>query len=121
MTTEEAKVLIKTEYIESFRQWLDDEKNLGDWEYGRKYGYGKGEPHKDNIKGIAVFQKYIFSGRFIQGWVKQGFETKVIWELKKEGFLSYDFYGSSAARARGEQDFYYISQNTAKAIWREMH
>ena len=122
MTTAEAKQAIKDEFIKRFYEWLDDEKNLSDNDFGRKYGWGRGENsslHKDNLKGVACFQKYFFQGRYIQGWEKVGYDRRAIWQLNHEGFLSYQYYSNSQAKALGRTEFYYISQKTAKEIFKE--
>lgn len=121
MTTAEAKSRIKEEFIARYYTWLEDEKNLTDEEFGRKYGWGRGEssPHKDNQKTVGIFQKYFFSGRWIQAWEKAGYEKRTIWQLHDEGFLSYDYHYSSQAKALGKTEFFYISQKTAKEIYKE--
>lgn len=121
MTTAEAKEMIKKEFIEAYYEWLKDEREMPNDDYGRKYGYLKGDnsPHKDNFESVKVFLDYFFSGRYIQGWVRAGYDRETIWALKNEGFLSYKFYGSYQARIRGKSDFYYINQKTARAIYKE--
>lgn len=117
MTTAEAKAMIAKEFIEGFTQWLKDEKEMPESEYGRKYGWGKAkQPHDDSYKSFTVYVDYMFTGRYIQGWNKAGYESRVIYDLHKEGYLSYKYYSNWQARARKQEDFYYINRKTAKAI-----
>lgn len=120
MTTAEAKEMIKAEFIKRFYEWLDDEKNLAPYDYGRKYGWQKGEIlHKDNMKSVLTFQKYMFSGRWLPGWVKEGYDRKIIWALHHEGFLSFAEHYDWMSRQTGKTDFYFISQKTAREIYKE--
>lgn len=120
MTTAEAKAKIGDEFIRRFYEWLDDYDNMPDREYGRKYGWLKNPEveSKDNIKSLIRFQKYIFSGRWLPEWEREGYERNTIWDLNREGFLSYQEYSNWNARATGRTDFYYISQKTAKEIYK---
>ena len=120
MTTAEAKAKIKKEFIERFYQWLDDEKNLSPNDYGWKYGWQKGDVlHQDNLKSVMTFQKYMFSGRWLPDWEKAGYDSRIIWDLNKEGFLSYQMYSNWMARNTGKTDFFFMSQKTAKEIYKE--
>lgn len=121
MTTTEAKKMISEEFLKLYREWLEDYENMGEREYGKKYGWGRNPEIevKDGLKAVVMFQKYVFSGRYIQGWKDAGYDSRVIWELKKDGFLSYQYYSNWEARMRGRQDFLYISQKTAKQIYKE--
>lgn len=116
MTTKEASELIKDEFMKRYSEWMADRFTLGDYEYGRKYGWQKSETLmtlKDSIKAIVFFQKYIFSGRTVEGWKRSGIENKAVWALCREGFLSV-----SEGNYR-KPTFYYITQKTAKDIWKE--
>ena len=108
-----AKERIKAEFIRRYYEWLDDEKNLSDHDYGWKYGWKKGDqPHKDNQKSVVVFQSYMFSAyRLADEWEKAGFNRRDIWQLASEGFLS--------ERMHKWKTYYYISQRTAKEIYKE--
>lgn len=121
MTSAEAKEMIKKEFIETYHEWLKDEREMPDDDYGRKYGWLKSPdgPHKDNFESVKVFMEYVFCGRYLPGWERAGFDKEVIWSLNKEGFLSYKWYQSYQARIRGKSDFYYISQKTARVIYKE--
>lgn len=117
MTTEEAKALIAKDFIEGFTEWLKDEREMSEDEYGRKYGFGKGmHRHDDSYKSFTIFLDDIYCGRYIQGWNKVGYESRVIYALHKEGFLSYKLYTNWDARMRHREDFYYINRKTAKTI-----
>lgn len=122
MTTAEARERIKKEFMDGFYEWLKDEAEMPDMEYGRKYGYGKGEnPHKDDLKGLQVYTKYFGFSGYGRKLEDAGYDMKAIWELKNEGFLSYTFYSNWQARQRKMQDWFYISQRTAKEIYKEAH
>lgn len=121
MTTAEAKELISKEFLRKFREWLDDYANMEERDYSKKYGYGRNPSIevKDNLKGVAMFQKYIFSGRYLPSWEREGYDRKVIWELEREGFLSHQYDSSWMARQTGRMDFFYLSQKTAKQVYKE--
>lgn len=120
MTTAEAKAMIKKEFMDGFFEWLKDEAEMPDREYSRKYGYGKGEKvHKDNLAGVKTYQKYFFQGRYRNGWIKAGYDMAAIYALHDEGFLSYEYYSNWQARQLGRTEFFYISQKTAAAIYKE--
>ena len=103
MTINEAKESIKEEYIESFHKWLDDHKNLSEDE-----------------KSIIIFQEYIASGRYVQDWIKAGYDANILHELCQEGFLSYQMNCGQTAIKLHKVDFYYLNQNTVKQIYREL-
>lgn len=118
----DAKERIKKEYMDAYYEWLEDRFKLSDNEYGRKYGWGKSESVmklKDSIKAVIVFQKYIFTGRWLPAWEKVGYNRSDIWRLHREGFLSYQMYSNWNARATNRTDFFFISQKTAKEIYKE--
>ena len=120
MTTAEAKVRIMKEFMDGFYEWLRDEAEMPANEYGRKYGWGKGEKlHKDNLAGIKTYQKYFAQGRYRNEWIRAGYDIAAINDLHEEGFLSYTYYSNWQARQQGRTDFYYISQKTAVAIYKE--
>lgn len=118
MTAQEARQAITREFINGFHEWLKDEKEMPDSEYGRKYGWGKGTVlHTDNYKSFTVYIDNFFGGRYLPGWVRQGYDREVIWELQREGFLSYKSYTNWDARMRGLTDWFYINRRTAWAIY----
>ena len=118
MTANEAKKMISEEFMNGFYEWLKDEAEMTDEEFGRKYGWGRVKVHKDNLKGLYVYREYFFTGRYVPGWKKAGYDMNAIWELKNEGWLSYMRYWSSRAKMLGEDEFYYISKNTAREIYK---
>ena len=121
MTTAEAKEKICREFLDIYREWFADRTALSDMEYGKKYGWQKSErlmSLKDNLQAVTFFQQYIFTGRWLPAWEKAGYDRNSIWELSREGFLSYKYYSNWQARASGRTDFYYISQKTAKEIYK---
>ena len=115
MTTAEAKQKIKEEFVRRYYEWLKDEIELSDNDYGRKYGWYKSAngPHKDTLKSVNVFQKYIFSGATQERWEAMGIDRKAIWALRSEGWLSCQ--EGHYRRAT----FYYLSQQRAKEIYKE--
>ena len=127
--TKEARAAIATEFMNGFYEFLADVKAYGNgsfdpWDFGMKYGYkltesGIKEHSKDTQKNMLWYQAHIFSGRHTHGWEKAGYSAKVIWELWHEGFLSHDDCWSHKARIMGKTDFYYISQGTAKQIYKD--
>ena len=121
MTAAEAKERICREFLDTYREWFSDRLDLTDMEYGRKYGWQKSErlmSLKDNLQAVTFFQQYIFTGRWLPAWEKAGYDRRVIWELSNEGFLSYKYYSNWQARHTGRTDFYYLSQKTAKEIYK---
>ena len=122
MEIREIKVKIAKEFIDKYLEWLSDHNNpeMTDRDYGRKYGWGKfASEMKDTQKSMLWFQSHVFSGRYISGWKKDyGIELRTLVELHGAGFLSYDYCSSSRARVLGKTDFYYISQNKAKEIYK---
>ena len=118
MTTQEAKERITQEFIDGFVEWLKDEAEMSDFDYGRKYGWGKGAVrHTDNFDGFKVYMDYFFTGRYLPGWVRQGYEEEAIWGLYHEGFLSYKNYSNWDARMRNQTQWFYIGRKTARAIF----
>lgn len=119
MTLEEAKAKIGQELISGFREWLNDLETLPEDEYGRKYGWGKGAVKQtDSYKSLKVYMEYFFTGRYLHGWVNAGYEKETIYELNREGFLSYQNYSNWKARQTGRTEWYYIPQRTAKEIYK---
>lgn len=120
MTTIEAKGKISLELMDSFREWLRDWDELTDSEFGTKYNYGKGQiKTKYNFEGLKHFMDYEFCGRWLPHWIKEGYPREVIWDLHREKWLSFQEYSNWHARATGRTAFYYISQRTAREIWKE--
>lgn len=121
MEIKEAKLRIATEFIAKYREWLDDYNNpeISDRDLGWKYGWRRSaETLKDTQKTMLWFQGHIFSGKYILQWKKDGIDLQTLVELNRSGFLSYDFCSSHRARMLGKTDFYYISQKTAKEIYK---
>lgn len=119
MTTLEAKESICKEFISRYYEWLKDVEEMPEREYGEKYCWGKPQNvTKDNMEAVKFFQKYMFAGRFLPAWEKAGYDKQTIWQLHRDGFLSYDYNSSWQARMMGKQDFYYISQARAKEIYK---
>lgn len=124
MTVEEAKVMIKEEFIRKYYEFLADVPNGTSYDFGRKYGImltenGVKKHIKDNLANLKWFQQNIFTGRWIQGWEKAGYEKSLIRALHNEGFLSYQGYYNHSARASGRTEWYFIPQRTATAIYKE--
>ena len=122
MGIKEIKTNIAMEFITKYIEWLNDHNNpdLPDREYGRKYGWGKmNSEMKDTQKSMLWFQSHVFSGKYIGAWKQEnGIDLQTLVALHKDGFLSYDYCSSYRARMLGKTDFYYISQNKAKEIYR---
>lgn len=114
MTASEAKQRIKEEFMQKYYEWLNDYVNLSNHDYGWKYGWQKnGKQYKDNQSSVIVFVKYMFSAfRTDDEWEKAGYEREVIHQLNREGFLS--------DTTRRWVRYRYISQATAKQIYKEM-
>lgn len=120
MTTIEAKEKISRELMDSFNEWLKDWDEMTDYDFMRKYTYGKGkEKPKYNFEALKVFMDYEFGGRYLPGWVKEGYPREVIIQLRNEKWLSYQEYSNWHARATGRTDWFFISQRTAKEIWKQ--
>ena len=120
MTTMEAKERIGQELLDSFREWLRDYDEMPDFEFGQKYGWGKGQNKpKENFEGLKRFMDLIFGGRWLPHWVKEGYPREVIIDLNREKWLSYQEYSNWRARATGKTDWYYIPQRTAREIWKK--
>ena len=126
----ETKSKICDEFIGRFHEFISDVTNLisgemTEFNFGKKYGFTFRTPEiakkhiKENLTNIAFFQKNVFCGKYTKGWENSGYNIRVVWKLKDEGFLSYDYNYSSRARADGKTDFFYISQETAKKIFKE--
>jgi hypothetical protein len=117
----EAKLKIAKEFISKYIEWLNDHNNpeMSDRDYGRKYGWGRfPSEKKDTQKTMLWFQSHIYSGKYTWEWKESGFDRELIHELHRYGFLSYDYCTSHKARMLGKTDFYYISQNKAKEIYK---
>lgn len=123
LKVESARTEIAKEFIETFHEWLKDVTELTESEYWatRKYDLrpADGADIKDNQKWLLWFQKNVYSGRWLPHWELAGYDKQVIWALHRDGFLSYQWYSNALARATGRTDFYYISQNTAKQIYKQ--
>lgn len=122
MTKEEARAAIKSEFMKRYDQWLFDRFALNDSDYGCKYGWCKSEgllKLKDSIKAVTMFQKYIFSGRYLPKWVKEGYGQQELYDLVRDGWLSEDYSYSSRAIREGKTNFIYLSQRVAKEVWKE--
>jgi len=122
MELKEAKMQIAKDFINKYYAFLDDIKTMESREFGRKYGWGlesiknSTKNGKDTQKSLIKFQSLIYSGHWLPEWEREGYPKQLIWDLNKAGFLSYQMYSNCNARATGRTDFYYISQEKAKAI-----
>lgn len=121
MTATEAREKISKEFIDSYYEFLEDLNTLDVQAFGRKYGIGYSDktPKTDCVRAVMNFQKYVFAGRYINAWEKVGYDKQIIWELHRDGFLSHDYNTSWEARQLGRQDFYYLSQKTAKEVYKK--
>lgn len=112
---DEAREKIKAEFMARYNEWFADRINLSDHDYGWKYGWQKNEKLmslKDNLTAVAMFQKYIYPVRDWEKMEKElGVSRQIIWALSREGFLS--------EQQRKWKTAYFISQKTAKEIWKE--
>lgn len=117
MTTEEAKAILKKAFIDKYNEWMRDRLELDAHDYGWKYGWQKSEKLmtlKDSIGAVTMFQKYIHATRRDIELEKEfGIDRRVIWDLTKEKWLS--------SVQKEWALYYFISQKTAKEIWREYH
>ena len=119
MTTIEAKEMISRELIDSFLEYLKDWDEMENFDFGRKYGWQKGKTKPEmNFEGMKHFMNYIFNGRWLPLWVKAGYPRETIIDLCREGWLSEKHYSNWNARATGRTDYYFISQRTAREIWK---
>ena len=125
----EAKAMIEKEFIDRFYEFIQDVKTMDTLtagaEFSKKYGlFGRDESFKinhskDTQKNLLWFQANIFSGRWETNWKKAGYDPRTIWLLHRDGFLSLQEYSNGMARATGRTSFYYISQATAKQIYKQ--
>lgn len=116
----EAKAKIEQEFISLYYEWRKDIADMSEHDFGWKYGFGKPKKEiKDNLSGVVCFQKYGFQGRWIQGWERAGYDRFTIWELVKKGFLSCKEYSNWQARASRCTEWVFISQATAKQIYKQ--
>lgn len=116
-----ARKMISAEFIARYYRWLSDYVELNDHDYGWKYGWSKSKSKpvmKDSISSLMTFQRHMFSGRWLPDWEKAGYDRKVIWQLARDGFLSNKEYWNWHARASGHTSWYFISQETAKKIYK---
>lgn len=112
---------ISREFICRYQEWYSDAITLENQDYSLKYGWLKSETVsnlKDSIKAVLYFQKYIFNGKWLYEWEKDGFTKTELWDLVREGFLSEKCYTSSKAYATGKTNFIYFSQKTAKELYK---
>lgn len=115
MTTEEAKVRIKEEFMSRYEEWFSDLHTLNDHDFGWKYGLIPKDraSWKDNLKAVTSFQRNFFdAGRTLEEWKKKGFDRDLIMQLCREGFLG----------QRTLQKWvlcFMITQKTAKEIYKE--
>lgn len=117
MKVPEAKEIIKKDFMDRYNTWMQDRFELNDHDYGWKYGWQKSEKLmslKDNLTAVAMFQKYIYPVRRVEKFAREvGIEKEVVWELSTEKWLS-------SVQKKWEL-YYFISQKTAKEIWKEYH
>ena len=120
MTLSEAKEKISRELMNGFVEWIRDWDVLSDYDFGRKYYYGKRKVKpKFNFESLKGYMNDEFNGMWLPHWVKEGYPREIIYQLHREAWLSYQEYSNWRARNTGHTDFYYISQRTAKEIWKE--
>lgn len=120
-----AKEAIASEFINSYYDFLGEVRNgySQTMEFGKKYGFtltdeGVETHSKDSLKNLAWYQSRVFSGRWLQDWEAVGYNRFLIWELARQGFLSEKEYSNWNARATGRTSFFFISQKTAKEIYK---
>lgn len=114
MTKEEARQAIKAEFMSQYEAWLKDATDMEEREYARKYGWYRTEQYaglKDSVKAVTLFQKYIHRSRTMKEMEKAFGDWKAIRELYIEGWLS--------VVQKKWVNYYFISQRTAKEIWKE--
>lgn len=127
---EETKERIIKEFIDGFYKFISDVNQcisgeMTEYDFGKKYGFTFRDMEiakkhtKETLSNVAFFQKNVSSGKYTKGWKDSGYDINVIWKLKDIGFLSYDYNYSSRAKVEGRTDFFYISQETAKKIFKE--
>lgn len=127
---DETKKRITYEFISRFYEFIEDVKKyisseFDQKDFGWKYGWvfnsiETAEKHtKETLSNIAFFQKKVYCGKWSFKWENDGYNLRVIWKLAESGFLSHDQYYNNNARVSGKTDFYYISQATAKQLFRE--
>lgn len=116
---DETRDRISAEYMAHYYEWLHDEAEMSDSDYGRKYGWGKGEiRHTDCLASLKVYNRYWGWGAYLPRLKRQGFDSHELWELRKEGFLSYKAYSSWRACQLHETDWFFISERTAVQIYK---
>ena len=120
-----ARDRITTEFINGYYDFIHHEiKNGMTKEFGKKYGFILRDEEtikkhsKDTLKNLMWYQQTVFSGRWLQGWEKEGYNRSVIWKLHDEGFLSLNEYSNWNARATGCTLFFFISQKVAREIYK---
>ena len=125
MTIEESRNKIEQEFINRYYEFLKDvnEKEENNRDFGWKYGWVltdsmKKKFSKDTQANMIWFHGHIFSGRWLPQWEKAGYDRKILSELHRIGFLSYKYYSNWNARATGKENLYFISQATAKEIYK---
>lgn len=118
MTINEAKIKVASEFISKYKGFLNDLKTLSENEIGHKYGYLFSKDLKDTQKTMLIFQRKVFSGRYLPAWERAGIDRNTVWELHRIGFFSHDLSQSWMAHKTGKTDFYYINQAKAKEIYK---
>lgn len=114
MTTAEAKGIIKQDFMKRYEEWLTDLREMNDHDFGWKYGWcrtGKIKEAKDNLNGVATFQKYFDKMRTFMEFKAIGIDRETASALAREKWLS-------EAREKWEV-YYFVSQRVAKEIWKE--
>lgn len=120
-TLEQACDKICREFMYRYHTFIRDVLDYEEKSFGKEYGFylsadAQKKYSKDTQQTLLFFQSNVFSGRFLPAWEKEGYDRNTIWGLKFNGLLSHDYHSNYQARMRGETDFYYISQQTAKEI-----
>ena len=121
MGKEEAKRMIEEEFMKRFDQWKYDNEYLPYSDLGRKYGYTRPLRYNQmtDLEKMNIFRTYIFAGHYLKDWQRLGIDKYDIWELKNDGFLSYQYYSDWTSRQTGRSDFYYLSKREATKIFKK--
>lgn len=120
MTVYEAFDKICNEFIDRYHEWLQDERDLSEFDYFAKYGFVRPiNLHQDNVESLVIFQQHVFCGRYLSKWKKYGYTAKIMRELHRSGFLKYQKDPRFWSMLCSKRHIYYIDLPTAKQIWEE--
>ena len=88
MTLNEAKERISRELMNGFVEWIRDWDALPDYDFGRKYYYGKRKVKpKFNFESLKNYMSDEFNGMWLPHWVKEGYPREIIYQLHREAWL----------------------------------